>query len=321
MAKDDAKEFRSISHIEEATKEGLLAGPLWTQQWGVKIYPWFSMDRVKFSFIEKGAKGKGKSFDVCVDIANPGQFDLMDMSHEVLHDKPTPYDFTTVLSQEKQEGEQYPKRYLFRTGTNGEKSVGICNSKNGGFCLNAKSTIDGKNVYANIPISYYFILDFFLTLRTDYEARRNELESLRQKSIKQIEENYKKYGQPKYEETTPQNSEDERGYTDTHAAKAETKAAEKTEDDKNASKPSLHVTTTSPFSVDENGDFRVCAKKDDGKLITLCFPSKVAEKLNENSLFDKLSAKADADSASFSFFGRKVLENNKPIYIFYEFAS
>lgn len=189
--------YRTRSSIEESASEGVLFSA-WTQTWGLKVTPWYSMDKVKFSFIQKGANGKGNSFDVCVNAKKDYSFDLTDFAHEVLHDIRTPFDFLQVMEQEAAAGEQYPKRYKFVTGSNGEKSIGVCNSKNGGYCINASSVINGKRVFANIPCTYYDIYDILSTFMRTYENRSKEIETIRTNGIRNLEENYKKY-QPEVE--------------------------------------------------------------------------------------------------------------------------
>ena len=83
------------------------------------------------------------------------------------------------MKAEKERGEKYPNRYKFVTGSNAEKSVGIANStSNGEFVINGSSTVNGKKVYANIPVSYYDILDIVIAYDRLYQKRRDELHNI-----------------------------------------------------------------------------------------------------------------------------------------------
>lgn len=265
-------DYKTKSSAEEAAEEGLLFVG-WTQTWGIKVTTWYSMDRLKFSFIQKGASGKGNSFDVCVNAKKDYAFDFLDFAHEVLHDIRTPFDFITIMQKEADAGEQYPKRYKFITGSNGEKSVGFCNSKNGGYCINATSVVNGKKVFANIPVSYYDIYDIVSAFMETYEERRKELNEIRKKGIKRNEENYRKY-QPEYEEYVPE----------------EPKAEEK---------GTFAITTTSDIVESDNG-YEVDVLIDNQKSAKLSISREAAEKMEQkNKMFTKFKAKIHKESVNF----------------------
>ena len=299
--------YRRESYIEASVKEGLIFGPAWTQEWGLKVYPWYSMDKIKFSFIDKGASGKGKSFDVCVNTKKDYSFDFDTFMHEVLHDVRTPYDFLTVMAKEKNSGEKYPKRYKFITGENAEKSVGICNSTKGEFCINGVSEVDGKKVYANIPCSYYDILNIVTVYKETYEKRRFKLKEMRENGIDNLEKLYREY-KPKVE------------LEPITEAKQET-----VENMRIPNEPLLlKATTISKISKDNNtGHFFFTASlKEDNKdstLIQIYVKNETVELINKNdNLFNKFINRVNGrnEGTDFRFVGIKDINGN---YIFQNF--
>lgn len=327
MANTD-KEFRNVSYMEEDAKEGILF-EAWTQQWGMKVYPWYSMDRLKFSFIDKGAKGKGKSFDVCVNTMKSYAFDFETMKHEVLHDIRTPFDFVTILAAEKASGEKYPKRYHFVTGSNGEKSVGFCNStKSDGYTVNASAIVNGKKEFCNIPVSYYDIYNIVQAYAETYEPRKKELAEMRKNGIAAREKEYITKGQPSYEKDPEMIGSE--GAENVNHADSETNGTQgNTENIQNvpeanvAQQPpkGMHVTTASAISRDRASDYCLKARKDDATEINIRIPADVAEAMNaKNGIFDKFMAKVNQGSASFSFTGIKRKLNDGAEYVFASFC-
>lgn len=173
-----AKKSREISLAQEAAEDGTLL-TMWTQTWGLKISPWYSNDKLKFSFIEKGASGKGKSFDIYMDTLKYGAACFDNWAIDLSRNR-----FEKEMAAEKAAGEKYPKRYSYKTGENAEKHIGIMNSTNGGYCLNASVPVinsDGKTVanYANIPISIYDLERLANDFNRTYLPRRKELDKMR----------------------------------------------------------------------------------------------------------------------------------------------
>lgn len=322
------KQYREVSYIEQQSDEGVLF-EVWTTKWGLKVYPWYSMDKLRFSFIEKGAKGKGKSFDVSISTKRNGFFDFESLMHEVLHDIRTPYDFVTVLAKEKEAGEQYPKRYRFITGSNGEKSVGICNSSNGGYCINGKTVKDGKAVFANIPCSYYDIYNIVTAYNETYEARRNELKGLLANGISNLEKRIKdSKEQPDadpeavLEDENSQSAENAQSKesTPTQIKKPDT---DSTEEKSEGKKPNgIKVITASEMTQNTNGDYLVSAKKADGTLIDIRIPQDTAAEVNKNGLFEKFMTKINVKGeVEFTFTGSKKKTKDGNIeYIFAAFC-
>lgn len=183
-----SKEFRETSHLEDDAREGLLF-QTWTGDWGLKIKPWYSMDKLIFAFIDKGASGKGNSFNVCVSVSRDCAACFEDWAADILGYIPGRPNIRAlrsmwkVLAEEAASGEKYPKTYKATTGENGEKSVGICNSTKGGYCINASSVVDGKKVFANIPVTAYDLLRIAIRFEETYTTRREDIRDIRMKGI------------------------------------------------------------------------------------------------------------------------------------------
>lgn len=174
---------RTRSYAEEAALDNSLF-TVWTLNWGVKVHPWFDKDKLKFSFIEKGKAGKGKSFDIYMDIVKYGAPCWEKWSNDILSPSRR---FEAVLAGEKQQGEQYPKAYKFITGVKGSKSIGFCNSKNGKYCLNA--TVPGT--FANIPLDFGDIMMLAKNIDEAYRERRCQLMEIRKKAEEESARYYK----------------------------------------------------------------------------------------------------------------------------------
>jgi len=132
---------RKISKRREMANEGVLHSQFTQNGWFVKIKPAFSIERVVFSFVQKGTNGSG--FDIYMD---------MDVFRIWMEDVRSGA-FARTIAAEKAAGEKYPKAYKYTTGESAEKSVGFGVTTGSSFCvINGKTFKDGKNVYANIPV-------------------------------------------------------------------------------------------------------------------------------------------------------------------------
>ena len=162
------------SNLEQMAEQNAIFD-MWTSTWGIKVYPAYGIDKLKFSFIEKGANGKGKSFDIYMNVEKDGAQCFDNWAYDILHGR-----FERVMMAEKQAGETYPKTYKFLTGQTAEKSIGIMNSKNGGYCINAfVPGKDGKKIFANVPIGFHDLRHIAMRYIASYEERRMELEKIR----------------------------------------------------------------------------------------------------------------------------------------------
>jgi len=138
------------SKRQDLDSKGIIASMYTQNAWFVNVTPAFKIDKVKFSFVMKGSKGK-EAFDVYAD----------PMIVKIWADDIRSGRFFTVLKQEKAEGLQYPTLYKFVTGENGAKHVGFMNSsKSAGYVINGKTFTDGKNKFANVPVDYIWLRTF-----------------------------------------------------------------------------------------------------------------------------------------------------------------
>lgn len=281
-----AEKYREISNIEQDYNEGALFSG-WTTSWGLKIYAWYDMDNITFSFIEKGKKGKGESFDVSIPAKKNHYFDFLDFSHEILQDIRTPYDFIKVMEKEKTAGEKYPKRYRFTVGLNGEKMVGICNSSMEGkeYCINATIERDKKKTTVNIPISYYDIYEIADTFSKTYKKRERELQYLLERGIRNRDERIK-----------------------------ETAALQVRD---------LAVMTTSELRKTDEGDYLVDARASDESIITIRITQAVIQKINEKrpDCFDLFADKVKKKQTKFRFSGKISRDDQRTEYIFEKFEN
>lgn len=158
-----SKENKTTARQNMAS-EGVLNEQYTLNSWFVKVKIAFGIDRVVFSFVEKGKKGKG--FDVYMNI---------DAFYNWMEDIKN-FQFKKIIAEEKASGSKYPKHYKFITGLNGEKSVGFApsTSENAFAVINGtyNSKENGKQ-YANIPVDYDWLRTtarwFFLTSKGYYE--------------------------------------------------------------------------------------------------------------------------------------------------------
>lgn len=283
MAKDFG--YRETSNIEEDCQEGLLFCG-WTNKWGLKVYPWYEKDLIIFSFIEKGKQGKGKSFDISIPAKKNYVFDFRDFSHEILHDINTPYDFVSIMEKEKTAGEKYPKRYKFIAGSNGEKSLGFCNSTIDGYeyCINASAVKDDKKVIVNMPMSYYDIYGMVVAFAETYREREQELGRILSHGIKSRDERIKS------------------------AAKMQQVSG-------------LEVTTTSSLILQQNGDYRIEALTKDGEEIIICITQQAIDQMDaaREGCFQQFQKRTSEKRTEFTFSGKVIMKGSKKEYIFEQF--
>lgn len=187
-----AKEYRTESYAEEAAKDNSLFSA-WTRKWGLHIRPWYSMDKLKFSFVEVGKAGKGDSFDICMDVTKYGFPCFKKWVNDILSPASR---FERVLSNELKAGEQFPKYYKFVTGDKGDKSIGICNSKNGGYVINASINKNGKRINANIPVDFGDLVIIAHNFLESYEERERELSLIRKNAEKNFSKHYEDPDEP-----------------------------------------------------------------------------------------------------------------------------
>lgn len=182
------KESRVQSYLEEATERNAIFSA-WTLKWGIHVSPWYNKDKLKFSFVEVGKNGKGNSFDVYVDTIKFLGPCFYKWAKDILSSSRR---FENILAQELKAGEKYPKHYKFVTGNKGNKSVGICNSQNGKYCINATASINGKSTSANIPVDFSDLELLAEMFMESYKERLAAVEARRKEVEKTIQNHFNK---------------------------------------------------------------------------------------------------------------------------------
>ena len=179
-----AEKSRKISFAQQNAEKGAFL-TIWGSTWGLSVYPAYGIDKLKFSFIEKGKQGAGSSFDVYMDTIRDGAQCFDNWAYDITHGM-----LSRVLASEKQRMVQYPEYYKYATGANGEKTIGICNSQQAGkYVINAsisketgekdaKGKPKYKSTYANIQCTLHDLRHLAESFQMTYEARRRELAEL-----------------------------------------------------------------------------------------------------------------------------------------------
>lgn len=258
-----AKASRNISHIEEQMNANAIFDT-WTQTWGIKIYPAYGIDKLKFSFIEKGASGKGKSFDIYMECLRDGAQCFDNWAYDILHGR-----MERILANEKQAGEKYPKTFKYTTGENAEKSLGIMNSTNGGYCINASVPgSDNKKIFCNIPISFHDLRHIAERYMISYQKRKDELEQIREKAAKEQANWRNSQDNATSNAPTTQNN--------TQTAQAETKPSNVVEIEKVKAK--FKVKAEAPLADSKDGWKTLKVLDASGKERTVAFGPKAIEK-------------------------------------------
>jgi hypothetical protein len=180
--------YRNMSYSEEAAKDNSIF-TMWTKKWGIHVRPWYSMDKLKFSFVDVGAKGKGDSFDIYMDIVKYGFPCFRKWSNDILGSSRR---FERIMADEAKNGEKYPNYYKYVTGEKGDKSVGICNSSKGGnYVINASITRNGKKIFANIPIEFGDLQLLAENFERTYADRQRVLDDYRAQAELETSSHYK----------------------------------------------------------------------------------------------------------------------------------
>jgi len=162
------------SRLEKRAMDGCIAEQFTQNGWFVKIKPALSIDKLVFSFVEKGKQGAG--FDVYMDIEL-----AMEWAKDICSGR-----FFSIISKEKEAGEKYPVTYKYVTGENASKSVGFCASTSNGNAatINGSSVENGKRVFANIPLDYWWLRKFGAAAQRIILARLVQLDSICLEAVK-----------------------------------------------------------------------------------------------------------------------------------------
>lgn len=183
----EGKKYREISYAEQAARDNSIFSA-WTRKWGIHVRPWYKMDKLKFSFVDVGTSGKGNSFDICMDVIKFGFPCFKKWANDILSPSGR---FEKMMALDAKDGEQFPKRYKYVTGEKGDKSIGICNGKNGGYVINASSMVNGKRVNANIPVDFGDLTVLAQNFENSYKGREEEISKLRKEAEENITKQYK----------------------------------------------------------------------------------------------------------------------------------
>ncbi len=273
-----AKASRKISHVQEQMEQNAIYDS-WTQNWGLKVYPAYGIDKLKFSFIEKGASGKGKSFDIYMECLRDGAQCFDNWAYDILHGR-----FERILNAEKQAGEKYPKSYKYTTGETAEKAIGIMNSTIGGYCVNASVPgEDGKMIFCNIPVSFHDLRHIAERYMVSYEPRKKALEEIRIKAEAEAR-NWNKEAREEEAEVAPAPVEERQEAKPTEApAKAEKKPTPET--------TAVELKTSSVL-VDENGTCHLSAFDKKNVEREFVFPKQYWESNKYKAVGDQFKKKA-----------------------------
>ena len=132
-----AKETK-ISKMRKMLQDGAIAQWYTLNGWFVRIYPALGIDKVRFSFVEKGKQGTG--FDVYVDT----------LDFQLLCDDIKSGMMRRLIAEDKG---QYPAAWTYRTGENASKTIAIGKSRNGGVLISGSDNM--KKMRGNIPLTGY----------------------------------------------------------------------------------------------------------------------------------------------------------------------
>lgn len=185
-----AQASRTKSHIQEQMEDNSIL-TLWTQKWGLIVRPAYGIDKLRFSFIQKGVQGKGDSFDIYMECQRDGANCFDDWAYDILHDR----RLERILAEEKKNGEKYAKYFNYTTGESGNKHIGITNSMNGNKYVITASIMDksGQRKSANIPVSFHDLRHLAERYLISYRTRIKQLEGIRISSEKKMTEERAEY--------------------------------------------------------------------------------------------------------------------------------
>lgn len=262
----------------------------------------FSYERpsVIFSFVQKGKQGKG--FDVYMDMDRFDLWadDILDIAHTLKK---------SILA-DKANKVTKPTEYIYTTGNNGSKNVGICASSlsNGFASIYGSSIVEGKKVYAYVPVDYTWLR---ITAKWFKRVTAPWFQSMAEITRKNMVCNWSRYDDsdneidpannfhsPKASESTPCASN--MAQEAPKATNAESVPSEKPKAQNEAntvSQPTdrIEISTTSKviyFGEKGNCSFKGCTKKNK-ELAFVVTPENASNMGNEWSKFKQLGLEKD----------------------------
>lgn len=170
---NNTNEDDKSSKIRELLKDGCIAAFYTQNGWFVKIKPVLSIDKIKFSFVEKGKKGEG--FDVYMDI---NVFD--NLCDEIRNG--------VLLRKIESDQGDYPSAWKYVTGNEGSKEIIIGKGKKG-TVIQGKDNSKKKNAFVAI-----LNFDEFKTMEKWYRrATKNYFEEMTNILLNAVAESDKYY--------------------------------------------------------------------------------------------------------------------------------
>lgn len=291
-----AKASRDKSHIEKQMSENAIF-ETWTKTWGLKIYPAYGIDRLRFEFIEKGSAGKGNTFRIFIECFRDGAQCFDNWAYDILHGR-----FERTLANEKMNKAKYPNAYKYITGENGEKSLGIMNSTTGEYCINAPVIgKDGKpvfildekgnkkQIFASVPVSFHDLRHIAEWYLISYQDRKRELEQIRKKAAEEWHDS----DEPSSSDSAQTSSEPK----EAPATKPQNDAPkQKTQKRPTPATKKIQLKTQSTLSNDGKGNFLLSAIDIENNTAEFVFPKeywksekygKVGEEFKEKATKEK----------------------------------
>lgn len=303
-----AKASRTISHIEEQMSQNAII-EMWTETRGFKVYTAYGIDKLKFSFIEKGAQGKGNSFDIYMECLRDGTQCFDNWAYDILHGR-----FEKALYAEKQAGEKYPKAFKYVTGEVGEKTIGIMNSSsNTGYCINAsipnpnkknKDDNEPAKLYCNFPVSFHDLRHLAERYLDSYSDRKKELEEIRKKASQRKNEKEPNNSEATTQDTAPIPKEEPK------ASKEARPVSEKKEKKPTPKTTAVEYKTKSVLSEDGKGNYTLSVIDIHNNISEMIFPKEYwkSDKYGKvGQQFKDKASKSDGIMVTLHFF----VYNNK----------
>lgn len=124
------------SKFQAMLEKGSIAGFYTQNGWFCNVYPCLNIDKIKFSFAQKGQNGKG--FDVFMDVM---RFDELCLS--VIRG-----EFARKAAASTSE---FPDVFEYKTGPNASLEVNVGKGKNSNYCIQGRNKSAGKNALIGIP--------------------------------------------------------------------------------------------------------------------------------------------------------------------------
>lgn len=225
-----------------------------------KVYPAYGIDKIKFSFVQKGSSGKG--WDIYMDIDEADN----------LFDDVLSFRLWTAFQNETSTPEnKYPCSYSFCTGDNGEKEIKLSKSRLANAEVNVYARCNKE--YMNIPTPYSKLRTLAKWFKRTSKYRFEELTKITLDAMSNHQSMY--HNTSSYESSMipdEQNTQHETaGNEDTHTSltgqeqtiSSGAVAAQQTQTDvTDSSEKNVVVSITSEITVTSNPELYTCDIKE-----------------------------------------------------------